>query len=284
MNLANVVLAVGAVCLLGDVRALARDPLTAQAEGAGNDRAICSYRFLCLDDPDAVYDANGVAMLTFGGFDANDTLVRAQGFESVEAWCDYARHDPCLAETKSEQVGWQLAGGNEDLFWQLRAIVYLCSEFDNTLAAIESRPLVYRGDTRTWGPPGIELTTGINYLDQFTATVFWNPVASSAYGGASPWDRFPPLVALAHELVHAYQRIAEDRRTYSSPLQIAAMKDENLVRYAFYRKVPGYAGIKPRPGNRGFYLGGAFQYLFDTVEWPDWPLDEVPLLDVFEQE
>lgn len=245
---------------------------------------IVSYRFLDLDDPAAVRDANGVALLTFGGFDANDMLVRTQGFASLDAWRAYAGQDPLLAGRKTQQPGWQLASGDEDIFWQLRALVYLCGEYDNILAAIESRPLVYDGNTRTWVAPGIELTGGINYLDQFMVTVFWNPTLTSAYGGTSPWDRFPPLVALAHELFHAYQRIAEDRRTYSSPLQIGAMKDENLIRSAFYRKVPGFAYVRPRPGNRGFYLDAVFQYLFDAVEWSDWSPDYTPLLDVFEQQ
>ena len=76
--------------------------------------------------------------------------------------------------------------------------------------------------------PGIELTGGDNRFDLSTATVFWNPNVSSAAGGVQPWDRFPPLVALAHELVHAYQRIVEDETTYTSPLQVPAMKEENL--------------------------------------------------------
>ncbi|MBN1362839.1 MAG: hypothetical protein JW993_19730 [Sedimentisphaerales bacterium] len=243
-----------------------------------------SYRFLDLDDPGAVRDVNGVAVLTFGGFDANDVLVDAWGFESIDAWRAYAASDPCLADSKTEQVGWRLAGGDEDIFWQLRAIVYLCSEYENILTAIESRPLVYDGNTRTWVAPGIERTGGGNYLDQYRAIVHWNPFTSSVYGAGVQWDRFPPLVALAHELVHAYQRIAEDRRTYSSPLQVAAMQGENLIRSAFYRKVPAYADIKPRPGNLGFYLNGTVQFLFDTFEWLDWSPAYAPLLDVFEQE
>ncbi len=252
--------------------------LTASAESA-----VCYHRFLDLNDPCAVRDANGEALLTFAAFDANDTLIRTQGFAGIDAWRTHAASAPRLADSKTEQVGWRLAGGDEGIFWHLRALVYLCPEYDHILAAIESRPLVYDGNTRTWVAPGVELTDGINYLDQFQAIVNWNPTTSSAYGGGQPWDRFPPLVALAHELAHAYQRIAEDSRTYSSPLQVAAMQAENLVRGAFYRKVPGYADIKPRPGNLGVYLGGAIQYLFDTFEWLDWAPGYAPLLDVFEE-
>ncbi len=290
MNLAKALFAIACLgfLILSRTHALgaplASDSRLRQAGQSGIDRVVFSHRFLDLDDPSAVRDAQGAALLTFGSFDANDILVRAQGFESIDAWCAHAANDPCLAGSKMQQVGWQLSGGDEAIFWQLRAIVYLCGAYENLLAAIESRPLVYNGNARTWVAPGIELTTGINHLEQYTATVFWNPSVSSGFGGVRQWDRFSPLVALAHELVHAYQRIAEDRRTYSSSLQVGAMKDENLIRYAFYRKVPGHADVLPRPGNRGFYLDSTFQYLFDNIEWLDWSPDRAPLLDVFEQQ
>ncbi len=280
--------AIGLVCILGVSRshALGWAPTPDSATGPGGsthaDSVVFSCRFLDLDDPCAILDAHGAPMLTLGRFDANDMLIRAEGFDSIDAWCAYAETDPDLAGGKTEQTGWRLSGGKEDIFWQLRAIVYLCPEYQNILAAIESRPLIYNGDTSTWVAPGIELTAGVNYLDQYAATVYWNPDTSSAFGGVRRWDRFPPLVALAHELVHAYQRIAEDRPAYISALQIPAMKNENLVRYAFYRKVPGYADIRPRPGNRGFYRDSALQYLFDDVTWPDWSLNYAPWLDIFE--
>jgi hypothetical protein len=255
---------------------------------------ISSYEFLDLDDPCAVRDADGNAVLTFGGFDANDRLVWSKSFESLDAWRAYAGqgsqtrndafgdpNDPFLARDRTEQAGWALSGGKEDIFWQLQAILYLCPEYRNILEAIESRPLVYDGNRKTWLVPSIQLTGADNRFDLATATVFWNPTVSSAAGGVQLWDRFPPLVALAHELVHAYQRIVEDETTYSSPLQVAAMKEENLIRSAFYRRVPGYRDLRPRPGNAGFYLGTMLQYLFDTVEWDDWSPSYAPWLDVF---
>ncbi len=243
--------------------------------------AISWYEFLDLDDPCAVRDADGKAMLTFAGFDANDRLVWAKGFEGLDAWRAYAGSDPGLANDKAGQAGWALSGGKEDIFWQLQTILYLCPEYRNIIEAIESRPLVYDGNRRIWLTPGIQLTGADNRFDLATATIFWNPAVSSAAGGVQPWDRFPPLAALAHELVHAYQRVVEDERTYSSPMQVAAMKEENLIRHAFYRRVPGYHDLRPRPGNAGFYVGTMLQYLFDDVAWADWSLSYAPLLDVF---
>ncbi len=283
MSLARLWLMLGFVCVLtvpATARDLAGESLALDAPVGG----ICSYEFLDLDDPCALRDVAGNGLLTFGGFDANDRLVWVNGFESIDAWRAYARNDPCLADDRTEQVGWALSGGKEDIFWQLQALIYLCPEYRNIIGAIESRPSIYDGNRKMWLVPGIELTGADNRFDLSTTTIFWNPSVTTAAGGAQPWDKFPPLVALAHELVHAYQRIVEDKTTYASSLQIPAIKEENLIRHAFYRRVPGYGDIKPRPGNAGFYQGPMLQYLFDTVEWADWPLSYAPLLDVFMQQ
>jgi hypothetical protein len=263
-------------------------PIFSQACVWGQDLAasgpagqIFSYEFLDLNDPCAVRNAAGRATLSFAAFDANDRLIWVRGFEGIDAWCAYARSDPCLAGGKTEQAGWALAGGKEDIFWQLQAILYLCPEYRIVIAAIESRPTIYDGNRRAWLVPGIELTGYESRFDLVTAVVFWNPRATLAYDGTASWDRFPPLAALAHELVHAYQRVIEDRPTYTSPLQAPAMKYENLVRQAFLRKVPDNEAIRPRPGNAGFYLGTEFQYFFDELNWGDWSPDYTPLLDVF---
>jgi hypothetical protein len=245
---------------------------------------VFSYRFLDLDDPRVVRDTAGDAMLTFAGYDANDVLIWTRGFGSIDAWCTYAASDPCLAGSKTEQPGWFLSGGDEEIIWQLQAIVYLCPEYRNLLRAIESRPVVYDGRGDAWLTLSVELTSDLNQFDLRTATVLWNPATSYIFGRATNWASFPPLVGLAHELVHAYQRVAENEPTYRSPLQIAAMKDENLVRYAFYRKVPGHEDVRPRPGNLGAYLNGVYQYLFDDFEWPDWSPAYAPLLDVFQEQ
>jgi hypothetical protein len=91
-------------------------------------------------------------------------------------------------------------------------------------------------------------------------------------------------VGLAHELIHAHQRVVEDKYTYASPMQIDAMKGENLARYAFFKKVPGHGDIRPRPGNLGYYLNGQVNTYFDDIDWSDWSPSFSPLLDVFEEE
>jgi hypothetical protein len=287
MSLARLWFALGLVCAVSILPARAGDQHLASADALGPEApagVVYSYEFLDLDDPCAVRDANDNARLTFAGFDANDRLIWARGFDNLDAWRAYAGNDPCLASDKTGQVGWALSGGKDGLFWHLQAIFYLCPEYRSLVEAIESRPLVYDGNRKIWLTPGIQLTGADNRFDLATATIFWNPTVSSAAGGVQPWDRFPPLVALAHELVHAYQRIVEDETAYSSPLQVAAMKEENLIRHAFYRRVPGYQDLRPRPGNAGFYLGTMLQYLFDDIGWADWLLSSAPLLDVFLEE
>ena len=256
-------------------------PVTAQADPG---MLAASYGFLDLTDPDAVHDANGLPMLTFARFDANDAVAWTQGLESIDDWCAYARFDPELAADKTEQVGWMLTDGDEDIFWPLQALLYLCPAHRSIVAMVESQPLLYDLYAAQWVAPRIELTDGPNVNLQATATVQWNPTIDSVFGRKKRWHSFPPLVALAHELVHAKQRVIEDKYVYASSMQIDAMKGENLARYAFYRKVPGYEDLRPRPGNRGFYLNGKFQFYFDDIDWADWSPAFSPLLDVFEEE
>lgn len=263
---------------LGVVRPV---PVAGQADPNG---LAHSYGFLDLLDPRAVADEQGRPMLTFVRFDANDALVWAEGFESIDAWCSYARADAEIAAGKTEQVGWTLCHGDEDIFWPLQALLYLCPAFRSIAAAIESRPILYDVRTGTWGTPGIELTDGENLCYQGTATVSWNPTITSVFGRVKLWHDFPPLVGLAHELVHAQQRVLEDKYVYASAMQVDAMKGENLARYTFFRKVPGNENLRPRPGNQGYYLNARFQDYFDDLDWADWSPDFSPLLDVFEEE
>jgi len=263
------------------ILAVSHLPVVAQADPG---TLAASYGFLDLAAPDAVQDANGLAMLTFVRIDANDAAVWTQGFESIDDWCAYARFDLELAAGKTEQVGWVLTDGDEDIFWPLQALFYLCPAYRSTVAVIESRPLLYDSFAQEWVAPRIELTDGANVSYQPAATVRWNPTIARVFDRTKRWHSFPPLVGLAHELVHAQQRVIEDKYVYASPMQVDAMKGENLARYAFYRKVPGHEDLRPRPGNLGFYLNGKFQSYFGDIDWADWSPAFSPLLDVFEEQ
>jgi len=256
----------------------------AQIAPADSNAVAFSYGFLELDDPRVVADANGVAMLTFACFGEDDNLLWTRGFASIDAWCTYARNDPNLSAQKTEQTGWALCLGDEEIFWPLQALLYICPSVRDTVAAIESRPLVYDRFARAYKSPHIEFTDGENLCQQPSATVLWNPTITRAYGAPVAWDTFPPLVGLAHELVHARQRVVEDKQIYGPVLQIDAMKDENLARYAFYRRVPGNESLRPRPGNKGYYRNGEFVAYFEDVEWSEWSPSFDPVLDIFEDE
>lgn len=243
-----------------------------------------SYGFLELDDSRAVVDANGARLLTFVRFGADDRVLWMRGFVDIDAWCAFARNDPNLSAFKMEQAGWALSQANEAIFWPLQALMYICPDVRDTVGAIESRPAVFDRFTRKWRTPHIELTTGENLCHQPSGTVYWNPTITRAYGAPVAWDAFPPLVGLAHELVHAWQRVVEDRQMYGSSMQVEAMKRENLVRYAFYRKVPGHEWVRPRPGNKGYIRNGTFVAYFEDMEWSEWSADFNPMLDVFEED
>ena len=255
-----------------------------QTTATGPNAATFSYGFLDLDDPRVVADANEVAMLTFACFDEDDNLLWTRGFANIDAWCAYARNDSNLSAHQTEQTGWALCLGDEEIFWPLQALLYICPSVRDTVAAIESRPLVYDRFARAYKSPHIEFTDGENLCQQPSATVLWNPGLTRAYGAPVAWDTFPPLVGLAHELVHARQRVVEDKQIYGSVLQIDAMKDENVARYAFYRKVPGNESLRPRPGNKGYYRNGEFVAFFEDMEWSEWSPSFNPSLDIFEDE
>ncbi len=255
------------------------------APAAADPNEIASpYGFLDLDDPRAVVDANGAPLLTFVRYEADDGVLWARGFVDIDAWCAFARKDPTLSASKTEQAGWALSVGDEAIFWPLQALMYICPEVRDTVGAIESRPVVFDRFTRKWRAPHIEFTDGENLCQQPSGTVYWNPTITRAYGAPVAWDVFPPLVGLAHELVHAWQRVVEDRQMYGSSMQVEAMKRENVVRYAFYRKVPGFEWVRPRPGNKGYFRNGTFVAYFEDMEWSEWSVDFNPMLDIFEDE
>jgi hypothetical protein len=251
---------------------------------ADSNEAVCAYAFLDLEDPNVVRDEQGTPLLTFARFDANDTLVWTAGFGSIDDWCAYARTDPGLAGAKTERTGWVLCAGDEEIFWSLQALLYLCPAYRSIVDAIESRPLVYDVFDRAWVAPTIVLTDGVNMCRQPTATVSWNPGITDVFDRTKRWHSFPPLVGLAHELIHAHQRVVEDKYAYASSMQVDAMKGENLARYAFFRKVPGHSDLRPRPGNLGYYLNGQVNHYFDDIDWSDWSPSFTPLLDVFEEQ
>jgi len=247
-------------------------------------QAASAYTFLDLTDPAAVHDVNGAPLLTFARLDANDVVVWTRGFRTVDDWCAYAQLDPNLAAGKTQQAGWALTGGDEAIFWPLQALLYVCPAYRSIVATLESSPLLYDPFADEWVVPCIELTDKDNVTYQPTGTVRWNPTIASVFDRSQRWHSFPPLVGLAHELVHAQQRVLEDKRYYTSVMQIDAMKGENVARFAFHRKAPGYGDLRPRPGNQGFYRAGNFQFYFEDIDWADWSPAFNPLLDVFEEQ
>ena len=160
----------------------------AQIAPADSNAVAFSYGFLELDDPRVVADANGVAMLTFACFGEDDNLLWTRGFASIDAWCTYARNDPNLSAQKTEQTGWALCLGDEEIFWPLQALLYICPSVRDTVAAIESRPLVYDRFARACKVPHIEFTDGENLCQQPSATVPWNPTIPRPYRPPVPMD------------------------------------------------------------------------------------------------
>lgn len=94
------------------------------------------------------------------------------------------------------------------------------------------------------------------------------------------WWTAPNLAFLAHEVAHAYDDAVVSQYGWdgsASPqeaisTELVAMEYENISRYAFYSRVPGFRWVRPRP---------AYETLtHDDVDWalPDtgykpWQID-----------
>jgi hypothetical protein len=107
------------------------------------------------------------------------------------------------------------------------------------------------------GTVNIVLTngTGDNSYWSRTNTLNWDPELTRLYPNSSyrrHWYRVPALAMLAHELSHAHDDLVvspgqPDTMRFDKT-EVQAVLAENQARYAFFKKVPGFGNIWPRPG------------------------------------
>jgi len=154
---------------------------------------------------------------------------------------------------KEKQVGWELSGrweseqklSRDSVFWRLQAMRYLSSDVGGIIGAIE----------------------GILGQSQYSLSIYANFTPKPEYNGSCSGYRFkennividwnyhgeilfgkqsPGLVALTHELSHAYDFL-RDGSVVEPQSQGDAIALENRMRLAFYWKVPGsLPNIYPR--------------------------------------
>jgi len=89
------------------------------------------------------------------------------------------------------------------------------------------------------------------------------------HAGEHAWHTFPGAAVLAHELQHAYQLAGEGWYPQRNRIRAeeGAMRIENLIRYAFHTKVPGWGGLLPRPGRLR---------ATPDISWDDWSPEWIP--------
>jgi RHS repeat-associated protein len=232
-----------------------------------------SFGFLAMDDPAAT-----AGMLTFAIYSDDGSIWRTFAYGSLEEWMDDVKSgafDRFFSEEwKENQAGWKLSGGDEDVFWQLQTLIFLCgdqnfsSDPENSwLSVADWISEIENAETtvtlKAW--PGAVMPANVGY-NVLSHEVSYYPDATSVDGGGSrAWHTFPGLAILAHELEHAHQHVVEGYNPaalrHRKRAEQGAMRVENLIRHAFYTKVPGWEDLVPRPG---YSIGTA------DMSWAEW--------------
>jgi RHS repeat-associated protein len=211
------------------------------------------YGFLDKDHPSAVE-----GQVTFACFEDDGTIKWLHGFDTYEAAMSW--HRSCFKragesyEDMADWVGYTMSNGNEEVFWAIQTLIYLCYEDD------------YKDRISKMEAGGVTVSTNVNETsvkasgyDWGSNTVYWEKGVTSVDKPAD-WKYFPDIVGLAHELGHAYDDIVLDTpNTYGTPTnryksgrlaEPVAMEAENMARYAIYRKTtwlsPTGTPIAPR--------------------------------------
>jgi RHS repeat-associated protein len=240
----------------------------------------------CGNNPIGRTDASGLDYklyfeddtLKFGDFDSEGTLISllwegAEGKADFEAFYDWAADSSLFTSAwMSEQAGFKLwinsagqAGFDERLFWEIQTLVYLGMANEYLISEIG------RMGTK------ISIGPGVNGYSKLDNIVGWNRGITSL-GWNDEWDSFHPLVALTHELGHAYHfRLgAENKRNvfsddYEKANHFYAVTVENQARKVFFDIVPGYKGKQyPRPWEEQFSDGGGKGFLYGVSAAKAW--------------
>jgi RHS repeat-associated protein len=226
--------------------------------------AYCHNNATCDADPtglETVYtfldmaSAHATAgLLTFAKV-VDNQVVQTQGFADTKAWMNWAKDHPYYFENGpskwvpeiEKRTGYKLASAAEaedkenqstvfsDVFWALQALQFMgdsVAELERT--GVETIHIVV---ARKGG-----------LLDQYnsaTNTLKWN-INDSRLGRGSEWLDFKdPLIALAHELVHARDDVISHMAAVD---EVHAVRSENNVRALFRAKAPKCRDLYPRPG------------------------------------
>jgi len=182
----------------------------------------------------------------FQYLDANGNKV-TQSFADLDIWEGWARD--YFSGRLDEMAGSTLAGEDVELFWELQKMAFLSRSVCTVIAAID-KAIETSGQTVTI----VSAPEGLDSYDWGTNTLFWNPDMRGSVdyfpgrGAERAWHTAPAMVGLAHELEHCLDDL-NGLPYIEVPSETAAMSNENQMRYALFKKMPGgRQNIFPRPG------------------------------------
>jgi hypothetical protein len=183
-------------------------------------------------------------------------------FASLDDWYAYVKspRSGLGPEWMETQAGWQMSGGgtedfDEALFWDVQALICLGWEYDfqaivralDDKVTIEVISSTYGSKVDSKFVPGAK---GIIYWNKGMSdwfALFEDDKENLGTRLGLEWYKFPPLVMLAHEMMHAYDYYYPHSSGGQVAQEMYAMAWENWFRYMFYTKVPGYDWVYPRP-------------------------------------
>jgi len=163
-----------------------------------------------------------------------------RSFNNLDDFYDWASNDENFTDVwVMSQPGWGLSGGDESIFWSIKAL-----EFMGSFSPIEISIMEDEGWT-IFNNSQREEDFGGSANGYRGTTIYWDPEEEffRAEGAeARHWNNYPALAGLAHEMGHAWDLVYKCETTQKS-----AIRRENRARYACYRLLPGYVNIWPRP-------------------------------------
>jgi len=200
--------------------------------------------------------------VTFACFNDDDSIEWIQRFDNIEKLIDWRK-----SLLERESVSWRsfdkkiaiLSNYKEDVYWDIMTLIYLNYEDKNYKSNLEKLDAHGKRVILTGGTSG------------HAGNIYWNRSEVNWYDGSRCWHHCPPLALLAHELGHAYAAIDDDPTTFGEG---PAMDAENVIRYAFYKKIPGRGKgergqVCPRPSYFGDHPDISWETYWDGWEYPN---------------